>query len=346
MGCSNVTCGISAISMSDNAAVLIPLVEESHAQEAINGATIMGFHTGICALYKPSMLPIFGKLDKYGQLENIEKNSNTKAIEKFYKLPIQDFAEVVSNGRYTDAKINRVDTSRWAGMYVHREIFDMMVARHTDEWGRPGKPVWEAQGMIDDGVLTELGFGYVKQERPSQNNMPCINLYLSKKIPEIELRHNPTHHSAQLTCGKKQTMWECYIKTLVETIEEWTGKSPISQRTRKLWETLNPAYMFADRMSREFLANEKHDTLYCMSLGRDVGFDISGTDFADIYGGTFQDRSITKAVADFRLFMNNMFDVNRMFFPTIHGRQFGNHFASEMLYEKSLEIVRKLQRKS
>lgn len=348
MGSFNVTCGISGISMEKNKAVLVPLIQSRHPGDLYNGATISSWVEGnrCCALFRPFAPPLFGTLDTYGRLEEIEEDVSTRALEKFYKIPIQDFAEVIACGEHTDAKINKVDVSSWGGMYVHRQIYDMMVSLQIDEWGRPEEPVWSSQGLLDHEILGELGFKYVKQERGSENNLPSINLYANPKFPEIELRHT-SQSSVQVTCGKKQTMWECKIKTVVEAIEKWAGRPLVPQKKRKLWQTTNAAYLRMARLTtEERTRKDLGDTLYAMHLARRLGFGVEGTDFADIYFDALRDRSFTDILAGFRLFMNNMFDMNKFFSPTMHGLQFGNHYASEALFEKSLEIVKKLKRKS
>lgn len=350
MGSFNVTCGISGISMESNKAVLIPLIRSrpTSTSDLYEGASISGCaeENRCCSLFRPFAAPLFGKLDTYGRLEEIEQDVNTKALEKFYKLPIEDFAEVIAHGQHTDAKINKVDISSWSGMYVHREIYDMMVSLQIDEWGRPDEPAWSAQGMLDEEILGELGFKYVKQVRGSENNLPSINLYANPKFPEIELRHT-SQSSVQVTCGKKQTMWECKIKTVVEAIEKWSGRPLISQKKKKLWQTTSSAYLRMARLTTEERAQKDlGDTLYAMYLSRHLGFGVADTDFMKIYFDELKDRAFTDILAGFRLFMNNMFDMNKFFFPTMHGLQFGNHYASEALFEKSLEIVKKLKRKA
>lgn len=89
--------------------------------------------------YEPVCLPIFGEYFDYGHIDEIEKNSSTKAIEKHFGCPI----EVV---------VGAQGELPCAGMFVHRDIYQTMIDTRVNEWGNTGL---DSFGVIDREKLNE-----------------------------------------------------------------------------------------------------------------------------------------------------------------------------------------------
>lgn len=98
MGSWSVYCGISNITItSGDSCVLIPLKKSKGEYYSP---------------YLPETLPIFGKYDDYGGIEDIEKNAGTNLLEEFYGCSIEEYcAKLVDEGCY---------------MWVLREVYDFM----------------------------------------------------------------------------------------------------------------------------------------------------------------------------------------------------------------------------
>lgn len=121
MGCFNVACSVSNISISEGTeCVYIPLVENRYRYKIGDGNHLLIYPW---CFYEPATLPIFGQYDSYGRLENIVRDYNVEVIEKFFEIEIDtifdDFPKPVSSG-----------------MFVHKEIFLCLVSNQIDEWGK------------------------------------------------------------------------------------------------------------------------------------------------------------------------------------------------------------------
>lgn len=129
MGSWSVSCGISNIAItSGNPCVIIPLKKSK-------GLSYQK--------YQPATLPIFGKYNDYGGMENIEVNNNTKFIEEYFGVTIDEFVEFLVDGKHTydrdEAKdikkrindVDNIDEMRF--MWVDRQVYDFMTI-FQDTW--------------------------------------------------------------------------------------------------------------------------------------------------------------------------------------------------------------------
>jgi hypothetical protein len=86
MGCFNQSCFISHLDIQhgDKCAVF-PALKPKYGD--LNDHAFQHWH--------PFCLPIYGEYNDYGSLENIEKNENTKALEKYFELTIEQIVEAI-----------------------------------------------------------------------------------------------------------------------------------------------------------------------------------------------------------------------------------------------------------
>lgn len=128
MGSFDVACSISRITINPGDPVAyfpLELYKYAYDPGAANNTLIYPW-----CYYVPVSLPIFGEYFDYGYIDQIEKNASTKAVEKHFKCPI----EVV---------VGAQGQSPCAGMFVHREIYQVMVDNQIDCWGKTK--------LVDDG---------------------------------------------------------------------------------------------------------------------------------------------------------------------------------------------------
>lgn len=110
MGCFNVACSASKLSInSGDPVVFVPLLHKSFdyvSRFGILRSMQSREHTGgyfrslgcyadrmliySNAIYNPLSFPIKGEYNDYGSIENVERNANVEAIEKFFKMKIED----------------------------------------------------------------------------------------------------------------------------------------------------------------------------------------------------------------------------------------------------------------
>lgn len=121
----------------------------------------------------PLTMPIFGSLNGYGCLEDIEEDDHTRWLEKRLKMPIYDFARAVCYGENVPqikkiAKyIFRHETPRFRdrlkwdgtvrGCFVAREAWDEFSAKTWDECGKPDSSAYDA-AWVDQCTLNGMGF--------------------------------------------------------------------------------------------------------------------------------------------------------------------------------------------
>lgn len=108
------------------------------------GKTYLCSNDGPRMKYSPVWLPIHGQYDTYGGLENIVEDDNTKTLEKYYNLKIQEIVNIITSGRkddgYDDA-LNKVkkkgkdeygkpnyqerykELITYSGMWIHGDVY-------------------------------------------------------------------------------------------------------------------------------------------------------------------------------------------------------------------------------
>lgn len=124
MGSWSVSCGISNIAITDgNECCIIPINENIHDYGG----------------YLPTTLPIFGKYNDYGGMEDIVEDENTKIIENHFGITISEFIEFLVDGEFTydrrevkpirqkledNGKLDEI--KNWRFMWVDKQVYDVM----------------------------------------------------------------------------------------------------------------------------------------------------------------------------------------------------------------------------
>lgn len=111
--------------------------------------------------FVPATLPIFGKYDDYGGLENIERSQNTRYIEEFFNCTIEEFCRLFTMGNrnrgvdgFPEHLIENEVCKDWEFFFIEGEVYDFM-STHV-----PRERLSSA--YIGSGKLLEyLGFTYL-----------------------------------------------------------------------------------------------------------------------------------------------------------------------------------------
>ena len=386
MGCFNVSCGVSAISMYCDDAVLVPLLPAPYAimrgEKLKDGG--LRFHgsnivtnEGSQSLFFPMTLPLFGNVDSYGRLENIQKDANTECIEKFFEMKIEDFAEAVAVGErfempkgwqpYDHKLLKSV-----CGMFIHREIWDTFSTVSLDEWGKSDISVYDDCDLVDE-VLELIGFKLISENKETDKNR-YYRLLKREDLPQVEIHSDGTwiewslkgskkresvYHLFQLIEGiekktgfkfpakeialaKKTTKYEIYLKKSFKTLAAKAERRKQLEESLKAAEEKNDAELiniYKQMLKSDIFLSFNNDVRYnIFSLG---GFynSVSQSLFDSIYSERLAD--ISSLLMQHKTVEKNMFAVNRLYMPTFNGYQHGNHYMSAVLYKKSLDIVKK-----
>jgi len=182
MGSFNVSCGVSMMSIDEgDRCVLIPLTKTKYSDSISEGAYYIS-NDGPIGRFHPITLPIFGEYNSYGMLENIEEDSNTKAIEKFYGCPIVDFVQHMCSHHHSDIKDNDKVPKNPFGMFVKREVYDEFTKNPMNEWGG-GENCFKDSDLCPF-VLKYLGF--VEDTTVERNSTERYNRpFKHEKIPNL-----------------------------------------------------------------------------------------------------------------------------------------------------------------
>lgn len=108
MGCFDVSCGISGITIKhgDDALLLFLIPFTQYPESArerkveIEQGVQQVFNEGPLGMYMPLCLPIRGKYNDYGSLEDIVEDETLEALEKFFGAKFGQIIEAVRRGKY------------------------------------------------------------------------------------------------------------------------------------------------------------------------------------------------------------------------------------------------------
>lgn len=366
MGSFNVACSISKISISSGTRVaFFPLVLSRYKEQI----TIREPY--LCTpmdLLVPITLPVFGRYDDYGSIEDIEETPNTKYIEEYFNISIKEFIDSIVCSRsptcYLSATYN-IFTSNKIKEAIHPEI---------------------GYATFGHSYLINLGFERLHAFNGAYYDFKHKNLpYLVKLIGNYN--YPPTYDITPklLDFGyeiidvdgnivSRHTGYDC-IQQLLLDFYELTGYyihiDRKHQETVKLLHNASGMFVHGEiyeHMSHEYstgfnsfdikksleksrLEYNKNDKLfspagispdsllYLSSYGtiwtlfREWGL------FKEIYVKGVLNGDIDADIENYYNFYKNMYSTSNMFFPTTMGEQCGNHKLTKILLEKSLEIV-------
>ncbi len=105
------------------------LYEYSHDNLKRYGSTYMCSNDTTRFKFSPVWFPIKGKYNDYGDIEDIVEDDNTKILESYYNLSIQEIISIVTSGRKSDGydeslKIIKKDVQRPANQLEGEKHFD------------------------------------------------------------------------------------------------------------------------------------------------------------------------------------------------------------------------------
>lgn len=285
MGSFNVACGISNISIgAGDKALIMPLINQgvydntkgfNYNYLPIPKANLIYTH----CLFKPLALPIVGKYNDYGTLEDIEYNRNTEIIEKFSGVSIETFVHGVTTG-FRGEELEQLEDSefkkllpRLSSMFILKDIYDYMSSSPLE-----------------------------------------VDKYSLKYIKDYEDRLDK-----HIIALKKD-----------------------NERLKKLEKQFSDQSV--DVAQKEPLLYHEYITLKYKFKDSFADLDLYHRDwykFFELYNESIALGLLRKELVDFHIFHGNMYSVNKFFFPTMNGEQYGNTIATYKLATKVAEIMKK-----
>ena len=190
MGSYSHNCKLSGLPItSGEPVVLIPMVHRGklyeNSEESLKkyGSTYQCSNDSVRMKFSPSIFPIKGEYDDYGGIENIIYDENTKVLEEYYDLTIDQIAAIITSGRKNDGFDDALkiikdpnaenagddygkpvylerykDLLTMSGMWIHGDLYDKLVESSNDD----------GYDKIDLGtpqMLNELGFIEIEEDK-------------------------------------------------------------------------------------------------------------------------------------------------------------------------------------
>lgn len=149
MGSFSVACSISKISINyGDKCVVIPIYKNPIYKDSYSG-----YLAGPCDRYMPLVFPIFGYYNDYGGIKYIEKDENTKLIENYFGVSIEDFIECINYRNYD--KINDDNKRKMLEdvyfMYVLSDVYEYCYKNNRNDYFYNKKSVLK---NLDEGIKT------------------------------------------------------------------------------------------------------------------------------------------------------------------------------------------------
>ena len=166
MGSFNVACSVSNLSLHPGDPVaFIPLVPATHRYKRTKDEPhLVGVQSNLIyanCYFDPLCLPIFGEYADYGNISDIEENTNTRAVENLFGgIPINDILEII--------------TCQRGAVDYFGEIFRVLGA---------DKDLFDYNVPFDSAWLQMVGFEELKE--PPKNLAVAGNSYLT--LPDTQL---------------------------------------------------------------------------------------------------------------------------------------------------------------
>jgi hypothetical protein len=320
MGCFSVSCGISGISMFSDEACLIPLVPIYKGYQPSLDVTFICENEGVRSFFKPLTLPIFGNLNGYGSLENIERDANVECIEEYFECSIKEFLEALEMFRDSDNKPfpQKLIDKKAGGMFVNREIY-----KHLSE-NIPSEKffadynyysvLWQYNYNFRIETIRLIGFEKVRDDGNNviceSNRWPGVVIVLKERANQIIYKDNS--YNLPYTLHK-----------IILLLEKLTGVGLSSEEMLEL-EKVNKYSVEVDIYKR---------------LLEKIRSPLDVLDNLDIYEKRIDD--VKNNFCDFLTVLENMSASNRLLMPTWCGYQMGNDSGHLYMLEKTLEILKR-----
>ncbi|MDB4330140.1 hypothetical protein N9948_00210 [bacterium] len=233
MGCFNVACSVSNISInSGDRVVYIPLLPNNWTLRAypqyrdhiVQTASSLIYSN---CYYNPLCFPIKGEYNDYGSLENIDQNANTKAIENFFGMSAEDFVKSAERNWCR----SYIDDQKLIGENFIKEFKEFNNVSDDD---------------LSDKFMLKMGFEKTKE-----------GMYTFKKLPyKVEIikgKGKEGYHILELESGEKAKSREhngFYKNYLLADMAELTGYyigiSDEFQNKIKIMENLSGMFIHED----------------------------------------------------------------------------------------------------
>lgn len=377
MGCFNVACSISSISIGEGTpCYFIPLIKKHHKSRKYmranfpDGYGFMDSPKSIITypddIFTPLTLPILGKYNDYGSLDDIVQDNNVDAIEKFFGVPIDDIISCAA----CDKGIDNYTSTVYQTYCVHKknmELFDSTYLinigfEYSTEEGCfihphiknaklkivPEKKYGQREASFvifdkDFKIICELDKVYDPDSSLKSCFLKNFDYYLNIRQEDqerVSILYNMSgmfvHADIFNLMSKNKEIKK--FATVIDMSKEYDNFVKEAKRYLKIDNKLKKAKK-EDHLPILKELFSLGDPFSGLSHGAFIDIFKDWEYFKDIYAEPILKGTLKKQFISYTSFLMDMRKMNRIFFPACNGLQHGNPFASKRLLEKSLEIV-------
>lgn len=344
MGCFNVSCGISNLSIDGGDKVLLYALLPSRYND---GTKVYSSYLSITDLYVPLCFPIEGEYDEYGSINNIVKDANTEAVAEFLKMDIEEFVKYITGYNDTkkimDLKVKNI-INDISVMFVRKDIHDFLTERKESLLKNPNLI------SVKPYLLNKMGFVI----KDNKNLYEKPNIYEKDNI-EFKLKNS---YEQEMYIKKEEAVYKIWtFKDFLNAYEKLSGSKMILDKTFELDEV---EIAYGDFIFKEY-KNLKNleETYKILKDDLKLNFDFNATrnytllctdifqgfqkwDYLfDIYRNKLFAEELKNHIIKQVRFNKAICQINKMYRPTFSGPQCGDRKAEKEMVEKMLEIVNK-----
>ena len=364
MGSFNVACSISGISLGpSDEVVFIPLVIKHYnlGKKYSTWKVPSQYIIYPDDFFSPLCLPIRGKYDDYGGIEEVIKDDNVLCIENFLGFPAEEIPEHIAR----------------RGVYDYfsatAKRFLPAISELSNYETTLDKRFLEVFGFKHIGTLS-FCFGEEDIYEYSDHILSCFISVIGDTYSITDAEGNPLATFDTSDENRSSQFKDEFLRTFSNLSNYYVGVAKEHQDVVKL----------LSNMSGMFVHAKIYDALIIKSYGESYGIKYSDRldeyikvlqesnnkedmtkeersiqrlkemkqmtfvsdwhrgwyKFEDIFKKTLTSGKLRKEFIDYNIFTSNMYAMNRFYFPAMNGTQCGNDEASLVLAEKTVEILK------
>lgn len=172
MGSFSYTCQLSGLPItSGTKCAILPMLprddfyDNGEAHFRNYGKSMFCSNEGVNIFFNELAFPIFGKYDDYGGIEDIIHDDNTKCLEEYFEMSIEDICKIFCDSEKPKSKNPKLNLlSKTSLVWFHTDFYKKLASEKSASWK-------ESLDLGVRGILLKLGFKYNntgKQERYNQ----------------------------------------------------------------------------------------------------------------------------------------------------------------------------------
>ncbi len=353
MGSFNVSCGVSRLSIGvGDPVALFPLVPSGYSKfEKLSSVTIVS-NSGPFALFNCRALPVIGRYDDYGGMEDIYENENTRIIEQNFNSeghPVENDDERGSADIYEIVGAWTGYESGHPGMFVHGEIYKALSTTLIGEYSSKDRNVLQGVFPVPPFMLERLGF-VLEQTReegrykllyrhPDSDGFRIASDGSFGHI-EVEGKDVGLIHSIQDLAKQVLPFGVQFNTEGLDDISDYDWK--FDELQHKLIERVKEEEALTSELPPEFVEKRRDSmerlfgpssviTGSFMDIGDYNQYGNDTSPLATMYVDAIKSGRIKPNLVACKHFISSMSYVNTLFFPSYAGPQFGAHHATKLL---------------